>query len=130
MIMNTDISQSVGGAVSPQPNRGAGSVRQVQGKSSVAPIGSTQAPESGRAEGSSAAMDAQNLQGMVEDLNEMAQTVQRQLSFSVDEDSGKTVIKVIDTETEEVIRQIPPEDIMEMQKHLGEMNGLLFSTSA
>ncbi len=127
--MNTDISQSVGGAVSPTPNRGAGSVRQVQGKSSVAAVGSTQAPEPGKAEGSSA-VDAQNLHGMVEDLNEMAQTVQRQLSFSVDKDSGKTVIKVIDTETDEVIRQIPPEDIMEMQKHLGEMNGMLFSTSA
>ena len=130
MIMSTEISQSVVGAASPRPNGGAGSVRPVQGKSSVVPVASAPAPEPGKAEGSTAAVDAQNLQGMVEDLNEMAQTVQRQLSFSVDEDSGKTVIKVIDTETEEVIRQIPPEDIMEMQKHLGEMNGLLFRTSA
>ncbi len=105
-------------------------MRQVQGKPSVTELSAAQAADKGKDAGSSTAVDAQDLQGMVEDLNEMAQTVQRQLSFSVDEDSGKTVIKVIDTETEEVIRQIPPEDIMEMQKHLGEMNGLLFSTSA
>ena len=56
--------------------------------------------------------------------------MQRQLQFSVDEESGKTVIKVIDTETEEIIRQIPPEIILEIQKRLGETNGLLFQSSA
>ena len=130
MTMSTEIAHSVAGTLSPRPSGSAGSVRQVQGKPSVTELSAAQAADSGKDVGSPTAVDAQNLQGMVEDLNEMAQTIQRQLAFSVDEDSGKTVIKVIDTETEEVIRQIPPEDIMEMQKKMGEMNGLLFHTSA
>jgi flagellar protein FlaG len=103
----------------------------VQGKPSVEGPTAAQAADAGRDSSSSAAADGQNLEGMVADLNEFAQTVvQRQLQFSVDEESGKTVIKVIDTETEEVIRQIPPEVILEIQKRLGETNGLLFQSSA
>jgi len=129
--MISEVSNSVpGGAVS-RPNGGAGSVDQVQRKPSVEGPTAAQAADAGRDPGSSAAVDGQDLKGMVADLNEFAQTVvQRQLQFSVDEESGKTVIKVIDTETEEIIRQIPPEIILEIQKRLGETNGLLFQSSA
>ncbi len=40
----------------------------------------------------------------------------RTLNFSVDEESGKPVVKVIDFETKEVIRQIPSEEVLTMAK--------------
>ena len=43
------------------------------------------------------------------------------LSFSVDKDSGRTVIKVVDPETHEVLRQIPAEEILRMDKNLDQM---------
>ena len=46
----------------------------------------------------------------------------QRISFLVDEDTGKTVVRVIDAETEEVIRQIPPEEFLKRVKILSEIN--------
>ena len=56
----------------------------------------------------------------VRDLNEHMQSVQRELHFSVDQDSGHTVIKVMDLATQEVIRQIPNEEALKAARSLGE----------
>lgn len=60
-----------------------------------------------------------NLSSVVESLNDYAQSVKRDLQFSVDETSGRTVITVKDSETEEIIRQIPPESAVALASHLG-----------
>lgn len=62
---------------------------------------------------------------VVSNLNEFVQNIRRDLSFTVDEDSGRTVIKVIDSETDQVIRQIPPEDVINVAKRLAEMSGVI-----
>ena len=50
------------------------------------------------------------------------------LSFSLDEDTGDTVINVVDNKTGDVIRQIPPEEILNLKKKMGKMQGLLLDT--
>ena len=58
---------------------------------------------------------AQNIEVVREaakDLNEFAQKIQTNLSFSVDEASGRSVITVIDTQSGEVIRQIPAKEVL------------------
>ncbi len=57
----------------------------------------------------------------VESLNIKAQQVQRQLEFRVDEASGRTIVTVRDKETGEVIRQIPPEEMIEIGQRLKEL---------
>jgi len=47
------------------------------------------------------------------------------ISFSKDDGTGDIVIKIIDNNTDKVIRQIPPEDIVELRKRLGDLQGLL-----
>lgn len=49
-------------------------------------------------------------------LNDYAQNFQRNINFSVDEYTDRTVIRVIDSESNEVIRQIPSEDILEIAR--------------
>lgn len=49
-----------------------------------------------------------------------------QLVFSIDKDTDEVVVKVIDPETKEVIRQIPPEELLEIRKKLDEIVGILF----
>lgn len=67
----------------------------------------------------------------VEKINQHVQTVQRDLQFTVDEDSGKTVIKVIDSNTKELIRQIPGEEALQVAKRLTEGANLeIFSNKA
>jgi flagellar protein FlaG len=48
------------------------------------------------------------------------------LEFSVDKETGVTVIKVLDIETGEVVRQIPPEEVLAFMRQF-EKNGPLFS---
>ncbi len=54
----------------------------------------------------------------VEKLNTQIQSLQRDLSFSIDEDSGRTVVRVIDSETKEVVRQIPSEEVLKLAQQL------------
>jgi len=73
-----------------------------------------------------APVDEEQLNEMVDELNGLAQTVQRQLQFSIDEDNGEVIVKVVDAETRDVVREIPPEEIREMQKRLSEISEKLF----
>ena len=62
-----------------------------------------------------------------QDVTEAAEEVTRglavvgtSLSISVDEQLGSTIIKVTDKETDEVIRQIPPERIVNLARFMRE----------
>ena len=63
-------------------------------------------------------VDSEQLNAAVHDINEYVQQVQRTLQFSVDDDTGTTVVKVLDSATDEVIRQFPPEEALALARHL------------
>jgi flagellar protein FlaG len=67
---------------------------------------------------------------LVGQLNELVQAIRRELEFSVDEQSGRTVITVVDAETREVIRQIPPEEVLTLVGRLGRPEPGLISETA
>lgn len=67
----------------------------------------------------------QQLQQAVEELQRKVQISAPNLQFSIDHDTGRTVVKVIDANTNEVIRQIPAEEILRLSKEIGRMQGLL-----
>jgi flagellar protein FlaG len=58
-------------------------------------------------------------------LNELMAQRQRDLSFHVDEASGRTVITVRDARTSEVVRQIPSEEVLALARALEDARGLL-----
>ena len=60
-------------------------------------------------------------------LNEIAQTIQRELKFSVDDNSGDVVITVVDRKTDEVIRQIPEDHVLAIRENIESLKGILFS---
>ncbi len=49
------------------------------------------------------------------------------VEFQLSEDSGRTVIRLIDRENGELIRQIPPEEALNAAQRLEEVKGRLFS---
>ncbi|TVP87238.1 MAG: flagellar protein FlaG [Thioalkalivibrio sp.] len=59
-----------------------------------------------------------DLPAAVASLNDYAQSVRRDLQFAMDETSGHTVITVRDSQTEEVIRQIPSESAVKLASYL------------
>lgn len=63
-----------------------------------------------------------------EKLNESIQSIQRDLNFSVDESLGEIVVTVIDRQTQETIRQIPSEEMLNLSRNIEEVNSLLFDT--
>lgn len=74
--------------------------------------------------------DSEAVNQAVQNLNDHVQSIDRNLEFTVDRLSGNTVISVIDPETEEVIRQIPPETAVNAAKNLQRLEGLLLSAEA
>ena len=65
----------------------------------------------------------------VSELNASPQVKTQGLQFSIDEDSKRTVVKVIDQETQEVLRQIPTKEALEIAKSFASAKGQLISQS-
>lgn len=61
---------------------------------------------------------AKELKETVSQLNQYVQSLHRSLEFQVDNESGQTVVKVVDKETDKVIRQIPDELAMRLAEKL------------
>lgn len=64
---------------------------------------------------------AQEMQQSADKVQQMLAKAAPNLTFSVDRDSGRTVIKIVDPATHEVLRQIPAEEILRMDKNLDQM---------
>jgi len=55
-----------------------------------------------------------------EDLKKLTDQTSVDIMFTVNEDSGDTIIKLVDKETKEVIKQIPPEYVVKLRENLKE----------
>lgn len=82
------------------------------------------------ADTASSGLDREALEQKVEELSDMVQGRQRDLSFSVDDDSGRTVVKVINSQTEEVVRQIPMEEVLEIARRIESGEGGMLKLEA
>ena len=58
------------------------------------------------------------------------QSVKRNLNFSIDDSSGQVVVKVIDGDSGEVVRQIPSEEVLKLAARLDDVRSVLFETRA
>lgn len=66
----------------------------------------------------------------LKNINNFFQMSKRTMQFSINEGTGKMVIEIKDEKTGEVIRQIPSEEVLQLEKKLDEVQGLLFSKKA
>lgn len=66
----------------------------------------------------------------VKNINEALKSLSRNLEFSIDSDSNRSVVKVVDHETGEVIRQMPTPEALEIAKALDRVQGLLIHQKA
>lgn len=73
-----------------------------------------------------AAIEPHRLEKAVNDINEFIQAAQRKLDFSIDDSTHQVVVKVIATESGEVIRQIPSELALKLAQSLHDASSLLF----
>ena len=72
----------------------------------------------------------EKLEEAVKQVNDFVQPFNNGLQFSLDDDTGKTIVKVIDKTTDEVIRQFPSEEMLGIAKAIDTMKGLLIQQKA
>jgi flagellar protein FlaG len=77
-----------------------------------------------------AVTERDQLKMAVQEIEKFVQSVKRNLEFSIDEPSGKVVVKVIASDSGEVVRQIPNEEVLRLANSLNDASSLLFSTKA
>ncbi|MDR2689569.1 MAG: flagellar protein FlaG [Azoarcus sp.] len=79
-------------------------------------------------------VDEKEVQESVDKLNEFVRPYVTSLRFSIDKDLGKVVVKIMDNETQEIIKQFPSEEALELAKTLTEaldkIKGLLVQQQA
>ncbi len=69
----------------------------------------------------------ENFSEIVKNLNSLVQNIERELNFRVDNDSGKTIVTVLDSKTDKVIRQIPADHVLTISENIENLKGILFS---
>ncbi|MBV4535158.1 MULTISPECIES: flagellar protein FlaG [Pseudomonas] len=70
--------------------------------------------------------DAEKVRNAVTEIEKFLSSTRRNLEFSTDEESGKIVVKVIASETGELIRQLPSEEALRIANSLSDVNSILF----
>ena len=90
----------------------------------------TAPPPASTPDSATAPVDMQEIRAALAEVQQTLAPVARNLLFSLDEDSGKTIITVVDSSTDEVIRQIPSEELVAISKALGKLQGLLIKQEA
>lgn len=74
--------------------------------------------------------DREKLETAVSSIQDFTQNIQRNLNFSINESTGRTVVEVRDVASGDVIRQLPTEEALRLAESLDEMRSLLFTAQA
>lgn len=114
-------AQSTAVIQNPGGRQGAGeTVARSTNTANTAPI--TQQPATATKEVESSRED---LDKAVKAVNDFVSSLNNSLQFTVDGDTGKSIVKVIDSSTKEVIKQFPSEEMLAIAKALDGIKGLL-----
>lgn len=77
-----------------------------------------------------AVIDKGELVTAVKKLNDLVAPALQTVQFSLDEQSERMVVKVVDTASKQVLRQIPNEEVLAMSKTLDKLQGLMIRQTA
>jgi flagellar protein FlaG len=70
------------------------------------------------------------VESAVSKISDFVQNFQRDLVFTIDQDSERLVVKIVDSKTKEVIRQIPSEESLRIAKALDSASSVIFRERA
>ena len=99
-----------------RPNRGGGDTPEIR----ASDVHDPHAPNPGDAA----------LVRAIDAVNRMLNPMARGLEFSIDQTTGKTVVKLVDKETNEVLRQMPSREMLAIARALDRVKGLLIHEKA
>jgi flagellar protein FlaG len=94
---------------------------EVEGGKTLPPSVQSEAPKQPEKAVEVTSQRTARVEKAVEQLNDYVQSLQRDLRFTMDEDLGRAVVRVVDRNTQEVIRQIPNETALRLARNLKEV---------
>ena len=103
---------------------------RVAGSAAAASSQAIQTPSTVEEPSAQKETDPDELQKSVEKIQKFVNLAACDMEFSIDEESGRTVVKVIDRETKDVIRQIPSQEALDLAQALDKLQGLLIRQKA
>ena len=65
--------------------------------------------------------DIEQIEFALEQVSDFVQVQNRQLNFSFDENSNRSIIKVTDADSGDIIRQIPSEEVLKLAQRINEL---------
>ena len=72
-----------------------------------------------------AVFSKEELQNKVDKINEYILGYNAQFSFKVHEGTGRTLVRMIDTQTHNVIKEIPPEKMLDLVANIWDLMGIV-----
>jgi flagellar protein FlaG len=76
------------------------------------------------------AVSQEELNKMMEEIKHKFSMIEKYLQIDIDEQLRIPISKIIDMRTEEIIRQIPPEWIVDILRRMEELRGVIYSKEA
>ena len=104
---------------------GVGGSRALPAVSSANGLKLVKYAESGEDKKPAEVLDKATLTGAVKKLNEYVAPALQTIEFSIDDESDRILVKVVDTETQKVLRQIPNEEVLAITRSLDKLRGLV-----
>lgn len=100
-------------ALTPAVNATSGVKPVVEQKSTAEPASTTP-------------LTSDQIEKTVDEIRRRIEPVAQNLLFTIDKDTGKTIVRLIDSSTKEVLRQIPSEELIAIARALGKgQSGLI-----
>ncbi|AHF97562.1 flagellar protein FlaG [Desulfurella multipotens] len=75
----------------------------------------------------STSLSKNDVKQLVQKLNDSISSLNDSVKFSYSEDAKGLIVKVIDSKTGQVIRQIPPEELIKLEASLAQSIGIIFN---
>lgn len=75
-------------------------------------------------------LNKEDVSEAVKKLNEFVAPALQSIEFSTDEESDRVIVKVVDTATNKVLRQIPNEEVLAISRTLDRLQGLVIRQMA
>lgn len=66
-----------------------------------------------------APLSIEQIEQTVDEIRRQIAPVDQNLLFTIDKDTGKTIVRLIDSSTKEILRQIPSEELVAIARALG-----------
>lgn len=117
--------QTISTSLPPQSNHEASSVARETRAAAPPP-----APEKTAPAQTVQAASKEQLKAAVKSVQEYIQPTNDALEFSLSDETGGIVVKIIDRDTKEVIRQMPSEEMIAIAKALDSIKGLFVKQNA